>query len=96
MRNWGSRLFAAARPFFTRTPKLALTEICSYAEYQKYHQAHAAVSHANWLLERSLIPRSSEASQLDGYCFVCKLQVPFLVDFLYASEEAGVLTSTLR
>lgn len=96
MRNWVRRFFSAANPRPTPAPPLALTEISSYAEYQKYRQAREAVSHANWLLERSLIPQSPGSSHLDGYCFVCKRQVPFLVDFLYSSEEDGVPTPNWR
>src|SRR5690606_3374098 len=65
-------------------------------EFKARYLKHWARNHIHRLRERSLIPPTAAPTALNGYCFVCKSQVPFLVDFLYSSEEDGVLTPNWR
>lgn len=97
MRNWLARLVPLAFSRLQVAPKLNVVEIHSYEDYLHHSRALELVSKERWLFERSLFQDlPQQAFTLDGFCFVCKQQVAFLVDFLYSGEQEGMVTPNWR
>ncbi|MHB8882984.1 MAG: class I SAM-dependent methyltransferase, partial [Thermodesulfovibrionales bacterium] len=76
--------------------ELSISKISSYKDYMRYADEHRQVNTANFSFEKSLIPEACTEFTYNGYCYVCKTPVDFIVDFNYAYNVDGVLMPNLR
>lgn len=77
-------------------PILSVSEISSYDDYIHYCREYGQTSSANLSFESSLIPNACTNFTHHGYCYVCGLNVNFLVDFQYSYNIDGVLVPNWR
>jgi len=69
-----------------RLPELKTFKISSYDEYQTYLHNNLENLKKREKFERSLIPDNKNNFFINGFCFVCKREVRFLVDFKYCYQ----------
>jgi len=93
---WLSKIFTLGT--FTKicVPELSITEISSYKDYCRHVYETEAQKIANLLFEKSLIPDKGNSFTFNGYCYTCRTQVDFMVDFEYSSESYGVIMPNWR
>jgi glycosyltransferase involved in cell wall biosynthesis/SAM-dependent methyltransferase len=78
------------------TPDLELWRIHSYDQYRDHAGMNVSVESDRLSFEKELLSGQGTEFTFEGYCCVCRRQVPFLVDFQYAYEVDGVLTPNWR
>jgi len=96
MFGWISKIFAKGNLRNRSVPELNISEILSYKDYSHYTMEHRDTNLANRLFEKNLIPDTRTKFTFNGYCYVCRKYVDFLVDFEYSSKVDGVLTPNWR
>ena len=77
-------------------PALRVSKVISYEDYMHYANENQQTDMVNSAFEKALIPDSSRQFKYNGYCYVCKTLVEFIVDFNYAYEVEGVLMPNWR
>ena len=77
-------------------PPLQITEVSSYKDYNIYIDTHRDSNLAIQSTENSLLPSTPAEFTVNGYCYICKTNVDFLVDFNYSYEVDGVVTPNWR
>jgi glycosyltransferase involved in cell wall biosynthesis/SAM-dependent methyltransferase len=77
-------------------PALELRRVRSYDQYREHAERNASVERDRLSFEKGLLPGHGGEFTFQGYCYVCRGHVPFLVDFQYAYEVDGVRTPNWR
>ena len=77
-------------------PPLDISEAFSYKDYNIYIDTHRDTNLAIQSSENSLLPSTPTEFTVNGYCYICKTNVDFLVDFKYSYEVDGVVTPNWR
>jgi len=77
-------------------PELQVAEMHSFEDYKNHANIHRDDHLAIWAFEKTLIPNTPKTFTLNGYCYICKTKVDFLIDFKNAFEFAGELFPNWR
>ncbi|HQI82360.1 MAG TPA: tetratricopeptide repeat protein, partial [Deltaproteobacteria bacterium] len=77
-------------------PALELWRVHSYDQYREHAERNAPMERDRLSFEKSLLPGPGREFTVDGYCYVCRRRVPFLVDFQYAYEVDSDLMPNWR
>jgi len=77
-------------------PTLTISEIRCYEDYTRHVQNCRENILANRLFEKNLVPDNCTEFTFNGYCYLCRTYVDFLVNFAYSYEVDGVLTPNWR
>jgi len=102
--NWGKNFLAKEllKDLYKRKwinqniPPLNITAISSYEEYNSYIKKNQKKYLLINSFERSLIPKKANNFLFEGYCYVCKTYVNFLVDFKNAYKVDDILVPNWR
>ncbi len=77
-------------------PALEVMRVHSYDEYREHVKSHPSLEQERLSFENGLLPGSGREFTFEGYCYVCRRKVHFLVDSQYAHEVNGVWTPNWR
>ena len=75
---------------------LKITKVISYNDYMIYTNAHKQTNLEKLTIEKNLIPEAKTEFHVNGYCYVCKAYVDFLVDFNHCYNIDGFVVPNWR
>jgi hypothetical protein len=96
MLGWITRIFGSKKQKTKDIPVLHVSKISSYEAYKKHANEHKNDYVARLSFERSLIPEVQTEFIFNGFCYVCKAFVDFIMDFQYSWEVDGTLIPNWR
>ena len=94
--RWISKISTKGKVQGKSIPTLSISALSSYEDYNHHAIEHQDTSLASWLFEKSIIPNTCTEFTFNGYCYVCRTSVDFLVDFQYSYQLDGVLMPNWR
>lgn len=77
-------------------PTLSVSKIISYEQYIHYVNEYRQTDRADFSFEKGLLPDACTKFTYNGYCYICKSFVDFVVDFNYSCKVGNVLMPNWR
>ena len=96
MISWITKIFGNKKQNRKEIPLLHLSRLSSYDDYKKYANKYQRNDIAMFSFEKNLLPETQKEFTFNGYCYVCRKIVNFLVDFEYSYEVNGILMPNWR
>ncbi len=90
------RSFLKGRHKNNENAELRILKIASYVDYLHHASESGQLKLADFSFEKNLLPAACTGFTYNGYCYVCKAFVDFIVDFKYAHKVDGVLMPNWR